>query len=1096
MVLNASGRISVEFGHSEDDTLPRNPAGECNMVNVDSELFYGTLTGLGFGYTGPFKALDCLQRKLGQATGIIKNPASTDPAHDLMLHPATLDAAIQAIILAYCYPDDGRMLSIHLPTSVRKIRINPALCKSTAGQEIPLHFRSTIKDDRSVEIDGDVDIYDEHGQNCLVQLEGLHTTPLSHSTAANDTRLFFKLIWDVETLNKEMAASKMPNLEHQRQLSFDLERVAYYYLRHLVSVTTKTDRENTEWHHKIFFEYIDYVLEGVKDGTAPFTDAKWMNDSYEEIQNLIDKYPEHIGMKLMRAVGEHLPPVIRGETTMLQYMTEDNMLNEFYITAVGFQEYTDSLAEQVDKLGHRFPHMNVLEIGAGTGGATKRIFKKLGVKFGSYTYTDISTGFFETAREVFSAQKSKMIFRPLNIEKNPMEQGFVEHSYDLIVASLVLHATREMDKTMTNVRRLLRPGGRLIMLEFVRDQIWSSLIFGALPGWWMGYDEGRKLSPAMSTDGWDGCLKKTGFSGADAIVPFQPHMPISLAVISSQAVDDRVNFLRSPMTPGPLTVTSPNLLILGGSTRRVCGLAKSCADYLTSFYKDIKLVNSFEDLVLVEVPFMGTVINLSDLEEPMFKNMTTGKIDGAKKLFEQSKTCLWVTQGAKHVDPFQNMSVGFGRTVNLEMPHLRLQFLGFPMADEVAANIIVEKVLQLEVYDAWEQMGHQNILWSVEPELVYESGKYLIPRIVPDPIRNNRYNSVRRFITKDMDPRATSLCLQWSGKELEVREILEDHSEMCIGPRDSIQVDYSTLQAVKITSTDYLYLVLGRNARTKELVFALSPHRKSVISTPSSWVMPYHASLEQAVRFMPVLQNHLTALAVAAEFSTGETLVFLEPNSDFANIFSPLALQKGIKVVNLTTLPCTKRQGWVSIHPNAPRRLIKLVLPKGVSCFINNSDNENLGCTVASCFSFGTQVKDRNFLAVKEARLDEASSMAFIPSAFRFAWIRAHQQVFEISEPSVLAANQISPESQPDNRTALLQWTAAPTVPVKIAAVDAHNLFSPAKTYWLVGLSGGLGLSLCCCKYYFLSQISQVGMCVATGKLHYMTQMAASNPVF
>ena len=60
-------------------------------------------------------------------------------------------------------------------------------------------------------------------------------------------------------------------------------------------------------------------------------------------------------MKLMQTVGEHLIPVIRGETTMLEYMSEDNMLNEFYVSALGFQEYTDSLADRVSQFGHRFP---------------------------------------------------------------------------------------------------------------------------------------------------------------------------------------------------------------------------------------------------------------------------------------------------------------------------------------------------------------------------------------------------------------------------------------------------------------------------------------------------------------------------------------------------------------------------------------------------------------------------------------------------------------------------------------------------------------------------------------------------------------------
>ena len=236
---------------------------------------------------------------------------------------------------------------------------------------------------------------------------------------------------------------------------------------------------------------------------------------------------------------------------------------------------------------------------------------------------------------------------------------------------------------------------------------------------------------------------------------------------------------------------------------------------------------------------------------------------------------------------------------------------------------------------------------------------------------------------------------------------------------------------------------------------------------PLSWTIPYHASLEEALSFMLILQNHLAALAAVAEFSAGETLVFLEPDHDFTNILSAIVSQKGINVVNLTTEPCTKRHGWVSIHPNAPRRLIKSVLPKNVSCFINNLEYGILGSRILTCFPRGTQVKDGSFLARKEAQLDKVSSMAFIPSALRSAWVRAHRQVFEVVEPSVIAADQISPESQPAQNTALVQWSGTPTVPVKVAAVDAQNLFSLAKTYWLVGLTGGLGLSLCCCEYHF-----------------------------
>ena len=48
-----------------------------------------------------------MKRKLGMATGLISKPSISDTETSLMVHPVTLDAAIQSIILAYYYPNDG-----------------------------------------------------------------------------------------------------------------------------------------------------------------------------------------------------------------------------------------------------------------------------------------------------------------------------------------------------------------------------------------------------------------------------------------------------------------------------------------------------------------------------------------------------------------------------------------------------------------------------------------------------------------------------------------------------------------------------------------------------------------------------------------------------------------------------------------------------------------------------------------------------------------------------------------------------------------------------------------------------------------------------
>ncbi|KAF2184182.1 S-adenosyl-L-methionine-dependent methyltransferase, partial [Zopfia rhizophila CBS 207.26] len=109
-------------------------------------------------------------------------------------------------------------------------------------------------------------------------------------------------------------------------------------------------------------------------------------------------------------------------------------------------------------------------IGAGTGGTTKAIFRAIGefereegpsAGFGHYTYTDISAGFFKQAKDTFKSFISRMSFKKLDIEEAPSTQGFEPGQYDLVVASQCLHATQDMTRTMTHVRELLKPGGKL-----------------------------------------------------------------------------------------------------------------------------------------------------------------------------------------------------------------------------------------------------------------------------------------------------------------------------------------------------------------------------------------------------------------------------------------------------------------------------------------------------------------------------------------------------------------------------------------------------------------------------------------------------------
>jgi hybrid polyketide synthase / nonribosomal peptide synthetase ACE1 len=65
----------------------------------------------------------------------------------------------------------------------------------------------------------------------------------------------------------------------------------------------------------------------------------------------------------MIQVVEKFPDVIRGETTMLEHMKQDNLLDLYYENCLGLPTYSQCLSSMVSLIAHRYPHMNILEIG-------------------------------------------------------------------------------------------------------------------------------------------------------------------------------------------------------------------------------------------------------------------------------------------------------------------------------------------------------------------------------------------------------------------------------------------------------------------------------------------------------------------------------------------------------------------------------------------------------------------------------------------------------------------------------------------------------------------------------------------------------------
>ncbi|KAK4164415.1 hypothetical protein QBC43DRAFT_353361 [Cladorrhinum sp. PSN259] len=1076
----ATGRILVRVA-SDDDTeldhssrLKRATESPADTAEVGEDQFYSSLEKLGYEYTQEFRALSGMKRKLNYGSAYVRVPGFEQPVDAVLIHPAVLDCALQAIFLAYWWPNDGSLDQLHVPTHVASIRINSSLCAQdlTPGVQLPLESFLTENPLITNIIGGDVDVYGRDEQTPLIQIEGVRVTPLAKRTPQADRQLFREHVWGPMLPDGALAQNNRATPE-DFELALDLERISIYFMKKLDQDIPLAERHGLEWHHEALFDFITHVLTQTAAGRQRFGKPEWLQDTWDQISAIIDKYPNSIEVKLNRTVGENLAASVKGETQILQHMFKDNLLNRYYTEAMGLRETTLLLGGVVAQLAHRYPNMDILEIGAGTGGATKAIFAEIGRAFGSYTFTDISTGFMEKAQEVFAATADKMVFKALDIEKDVVDQGYTEHSYDLIVASLVLHATKSLEKTMEETRRLLKPGGYLVLLEISNNDVLRvGFAMSGLPGWWLGREDGRKYSPCVGSAKWHEVFLKTGFSGIDTITPEIDTLARPVSVIVTQAVDQHVNLLREPLlypeASNAGAADKGDLVVIGGGGLSTVVLIDNILRLTRNFGFNIIRVPSPEHIDAAAIPPTALVLNVSELDKPIFQDLTRETMKGLQALVDYQRTILWVTQGCRADEPYANMSVGLGRTLVLEAPEVRLQFLDLDFDRKHDAELVVETLLRLRfTRDNETSIRQGQMLYSLEQEVVQENDRVLVPRLLPIQPANDRYNASKRIITETKSPKDRSLVLTKSDQGYLVNEA-EDHH--LTASEVLIHVSKCTLTPV----VEKLYGVVGQQDGTRDWVLALSYGNGSRVAVQKDHLL----QVGPACTTTNAQESLLASLVIEAQCDqvllsapSGSKIIVDEPSGGLRRRLIERAIQKHLNIVftapvgddtnrDLGDLP----DGFsvVPLSPLAPRRAVLNALPSNPSAFVDCSNNivaaGGLGALIASCVPDGCQSTTLQDLMLRHYPRS-TPEFGLLETLKRAAEHTNVSSGFRTLSPTAVTATSLT-ELLDTSDTIIVDWKAESKIPVKLQSVDALIKFDANKTYVLFGLTSDLALSL------------------------------------
>jgi acyl transferase domain-containing protein/NADPH:quinone reductase-like Zn-dependent oxidoreductase/acyl carrier protein/SAM-dependent methyltransferase len=513
--------------------------------------FYGHMSDLGLKYGDEFRSVRELWAGGGKGAGKVSLSEGAAPrAAEYALHPVLLDGALH-VFSAGAKTVEDRRAKMKLPVRFAKILYLRSPGASSLVRAKVLHFNEEL-------IEGRIAIYDEADRPCVL-VDGFRAISMSAARrtggSGSGRDVVYHVEWERSTSTMPATKSQPASLQHLRDASStalnevlslrgrsELEKVmeaedeiAASQIAHgLCEIgVSSSDRKGFTAESlgvatamlKAFNRLMDKL---VKRGFltvkgAAFKPTKLFfraaASASKDLRSFIENHPGHLPeVMLSAATGAEFGPIIRGEKDAVQVLfggANADLLDHFYGDGLFSSHWMTSIAAAVQEAARRLPEgrgLRILEVGAGTAGLAAQLLPLLERGVHSYTFTDVSAGFFPGANQKLAAFP-EVEYKILDLEKSAIDQGFELDSYDFVVGTNVLHAVADVRRTLRTIHDLLAPNGTLMFMDVATAQLWTESVFGLTSGWWHLTDSDlRPEQPLMQREQWESALKQSGFA--------------------------------------------------------------------------------------------------------------------------------------------------------------------------------------------------------------------------------------------------------------------------------------------------------------------------------------------------------------------------------------------------------------------------------------------------------------------------------------------------------------------------------------------------------------------------------------------------------
>lgn len=437
--------------------------------HVSNETWYKKLKLHGLNYGPHFRGLKGITTSPTShvAVASIENdPTLQDSTYTM--HPVLIDQCLQLLSVAACRGLSWLIERIGVPLSIDEVVI-------FSSGKASMIVEGTTTNPLVSDLCGSARVMaKDDDDSLLLQLNGVRFASVYMGSATGDGLLASHVHWKPDLLS-------LPRNEVlQTSANPDINIIATIALLETMEVAEMVRDRTSELQYLLKYknwvqEETKYIIEGKYDFIPGFKEcATAGNDRRREIslqlsQELGTPTARRIFKDLWPGFKTQIPELFDGHKSSLELMHDSEGGGDIY----GFSVMSWPQGPFFSLLTHYNPQMRILEIGAGTGAATEAILRAFttsdGVQlFSSYTVTDISPGFLARLRDrcaSFMNNTWRLEYTVLDISKDPCLQGFDPNSYDLIIASNVLHATPVLQNSLRNVKSLLAPGGFVFIHE-------------------------------------------------------------------------------------------------------------------------------------------------------------------------------------------------------------------------------------------------------------------------------------------------------------------------------------------------------------------------------------------------------------------------------------------------------------------------------------------------------------------------------------------------------------------------------------------------------------------------------------------------------